>query len=159
MGEPNWTEVPAPWEGKLPPVTVIKATADEAGCWVDGARGIYAGVVMVDIAMSRGYQVTGDDAPVLAWARTGRVASDEPGERLDWPEFWSEIQDEVTDWLTDNVAPDGYLFEWCDGDLMMWSEATSCEASGDRCQDLGHDHNTRLDSVADDAFAAHCEGY
>jgi hypothetical protein len=149
MSEPDWTREPAPWEDKLPPVPVRKATVDDAGCWVNGARGIYAGVAMVDIATGCGYQITPDDAPVLAWARTGRVASDEPGERLDWPEFWTEIQDEVTDWLTDNVAPDGYLFEWHDGDLMMWSGAASCEASGDRCQNLDHDHQLLSQYVTD----------
>jgi hypothetical protein len=133
----DWTQEPSPWEGKLPTVTVIRATADQAGCWVDGAAGIYAGVRMVDIATAHGYQVTADDAPVVDWARAGRHT---PGGRDDWPEFWDEIQDEVTQWLTDNVAPEGHLFEWSDGDLMMWSEAASCEASGDICQDAGHVH-------------------
>jgi hypothetical protein len=132
----------------------IKATPDQAGCWVDGVRGIYAGVHMVDIAIDYGYVVDDDDAPVFAWARNGRI--DAPG-RDDWPEFWDEIQDEVTGWLTDHVAPDGYLFEWHDGDLMMWSEAASCEASGDRCQDTDHGHHAI--NAPDDSFAAHCEGY
>jgi hypothetical protein len=45
---------------------------------------------------------------------------------LDFVEF-TDLANEVTDWLNENVASDGYAFGWHDGEFMFmtkewWSE-------------------------------------
>ena len=130
---PAWSKVPAPGEDNLPaPLSpVVKATADDAGCWVDGVRGWTAPVHMVDIAVARGWPITVEDARILEHARDGLVGAS-------WAdgfsgEAWAEIQDDAEDWLNCHVAPVGFSFGWHDMEFMLWSEASWCEASGDKC--------------------------
>jgi hypothetical protein len=114
---------------------VVKATPDQAGCWLDGAMGWHNSYRVVDVAVARGWPITVEDA-----ATADRYQAS--GGTTDYEVIDDMVRD-ATDWLTDNVAPDGYTFEWVDGDLVLWSEEASCEASGDRCQDPNHTHTAR----------------
>ena len=124
---PAWHKVPAPGEellpAPLPPVT--KATADNAGCWVDGARGWAAPIHMVDIAVERGWPITDEDQEILDLVKDRRGDCDR--------ETWQELCDDVESWLNDHVAPEGFSFGWHDGDFVLWTLASWCEVSGDKC--------------------------
>lgn len=115
----EWPDVPAPGEELIPddptpPIT--RASVSDAGTWVDGSRGVYAPVIMLDLAIEHGYQVAADDQGLVAWARDG-YPTDEG--RPDFPEFWDELLGEVEEWMSEHVAPDGYSFGWLDGDFIL----------------------------------------
>lgn len=92
----------------------VKATANDAGCWVDGVRGYHALVRMVDIAEQHGYPLSEGDRDMVERYDTGSTDHDS---------VIHTIADEAESWLNDNVAPDGYSFGWHDGDFMLWSES------------------------------------
>lgn len=131
----NMDEVPYATLLPKPPVTPERVTADRAGCWADGANwGWRLSRRAVEIAIAAGWPVSEDDR---AWldkfdhADANDCWDEQAG---DASEAVTEMADDAVDWLTDNVAPLGYSFEFFDGDLMLWSDAASCAASGDVCQ-------------------------
>lgn len=121
----DWPDVPAPGEEEIPDtVQATRALTTDAGLWVDGSRGIYAPVMVLDLAIEHGYVVAPDDVALVAWAHDGFPP--DTG-RPDWPEFWSELIGEVETWMTEHVAPAGHSFGWLDGDFMLahnsdWTE-------------------------------------
>lgn len=126
-GVPAWSQVPAPYEHLVPELPAVRRlTVDQVvtGCVIDGACGWHAGPRAIELAVDHGWPISPEDRRALDAYVEG-----------DWDhgQAVSEMVDEVTTWLTDNIAPDGYLYEWVDGDLMLWSVGASCEASGDRC--------------------------
>lgn len=143
----DWTQVKAPGEDYITPApALVRATPADAGCWCDGAAGIYAAVRMVTIAMNSGWvSPTHDmDVALLEWWRDGAQApapssllASEDVDSL--PEYWTEVQNEAEEWLNEAIAPDGYSFGWWDGDFMLASDETWCEWSGD-CLDPEHTH-------------------
>lgn len=99
------------------------ATPDDRGCWIDGARGWKAPLRLVEIAAERGWPVEPSDDVIIE--QYGRGVGD--GVAVD------EIAEDALAFLNDQIAPHGYAFGWHEGDLMLWSEADWCNASGDRC--------------------------
>lgn len=89
--------------------TITKATPDDIGTWIDSSRGHYAHVALIQRALDCGmpdndYQIVVDD--YYASGGTG-----------DHCEFSVECADEALEWLNDNVAAEGYLFDWFEGDV------------------------------------------
>jgi len=107
----------------LEPLPVRPATAEDAGCWVDGVSGFYATVRMVELAVDRGWPITpADRAAVDAYKGPGTTGLDV-----------AEIGQDAENFLNDRIAPLGYEFGWSDGDFMLQSESWWCEVFGDRC--------------------------
>ncbi len=77
-------------------------TANDAGCWLDGARGQYIGEEVQNIAANCGWK----------------------GETLSADQEWyCEAWDEAEQYLNGNVAPKGFFFgttSW-GGDWGLWS--------------------------------------
>jgi len=108
-------------------MSITKATAQDAGCWIDGHWGQYGVARMVELAAGLGYGELPGMAEVIDIAArhlasmgpsTSEPVTDDEHERL------SDASDEVEDWLNANVAPEGYSFGWHDGEFYLWSEAT-----------------------------------
>lgn len=106
---------------------ITRLLPSDAGCWIDGHWGQYGVARSVEIASSFGY----DDALIIDIAQRKLAAmmpsiapeiSDEDEELL------ASAADEVTYWLTNNVAPEGYSFDWYEGELFLQSEEWWAEA-------------------------------
>ncbi len=108
----------------LPPIT--PATPADTGCWLGGVYGWHNTYRIIDTAIGRGMPITAEDEAALDMYR-------ESGESIDDGWMVGEMAEEALTWLNENVAPPGHLFTWHEGDLMMWSEAQYCTASGDKC--------------------------
>lgn len=102
-------------------MTITKALPSDAGCYVEGWWGQYAGAHMVMRATEFGYS----DAEVIALARkkldemfptSGEQLSDDEYEIL------SDMIEDVETWLNYNVAPALYLFGWYEGEFYLWTE-------------------------------------
>ena len=105
---------------------IVKATASDAGCWVDGHWGQYGGARLVDLAEGLGY----GDMYVIGLAHKHLASmgpSTSDGLTDEEYEILADAGDEVTDWLNANVAPEGYSFGWHDGEYFLWSEETWAE--------------------------------
>ena len=103
------------------PQNIIKATPEDAGCYVDGHWGQYAVAHMVSRAEEFGYA----DADVTELADR-HIASMGPSgaESLtdDEYEILSDASDDVENWLNENIAPEGYSFGWFEGEFYLWSD-------------------------------------
>jgi hypothetical protein len=107
-------------------MTIIKATPADAGCYVEGWWGQYAGAHMIMRATEFGY----DDAQAIDLASrklaemapvTAAVFGDPVGIR-DYEEEWLDaVSEEAEQWLNDNVAPEDYYFGWHDGEFFLQS--------------------------------------
>jgi hypothetical protein len=102
---------------------VVKATPDEAGCWIDGHWGQYGPARLVQLAIAYGWD--DEEASELA---TKHLASMGPSddEGLTDDEYEALVghggaADDAEDFLNESVAPDGYLFGWHDGEFFLWS--------------------------------------
>lgn len=136
----DWATTPAPGEDTIPaPAFVLKAGPDAAGLWVDGVRGWQAPVHMVRLAIAHGYPISEADQALFDWVREGELLSDTEAWTM---ENWQEFIEEVETWFNDAVAPEGYSFGWHDGDFMLWSESSWCNA-GDSygCTEPNHAHD------------------
>lgn len=107
---------------------VERVGPEAAGCWLSGANhGWRLSRHAIDVAVAHGWPVTEDDQAWLSkWDATD-------GDDVDAGQAISEMSDDAVSWLNDHVMPVGYLIEFNDGDLIMWSEAAACAASGDVC--------------------------
>jgi hypothetical protein len=94
------------------PTTVVKATTEDAGCWVDGVRGWHAlAYMVVNLATHRcGYPLSDEDRAMVELYDAGQ---------RDLTDEVHEIADEAEAWLNEHVAPDGYTFLWIDGDFCL----------------------------------------
>jgi hypothetical protein len=111
---------------------IHKATATDAGCWIDGHWGQYGIARMVEIAAAHGFADTGiinlasrHLGTMGPAANPGLELSDDEHESLSW------AADAVEQWLNDSVAPEGYSFGWYDGEFFLWSTHTWHEGDGD----------------------------
>lgn len=104
--------------------TLTPATADDAGCWVDGLHGWRSIPQMIDIAVSRGWPIEPSDDVILElYGRDGTMGA----------EAVAEIAEDALTFMNESIAPQGFAFGWYEGDFMLWSEADWCNVSGDRC--------------------------
>jgi hypothetical protein len=71
----------------------------QEGCYVDELHGQYAPTEVCRVAHDFGW--------------CGQMPTD-------IEDSWDQSEDAI-DWLNDNVAEDGYLFGWHEGNLMYWS--------------------------------------
>lgn len=120
----------------------IKAHSADAGCWIDGHWGQYGIARMVEMARGHGYS----DAEVCDLAsRHIRTmgGSDAPELTTDEHEALGFAADAVEAWLNQFVAPDGYGFEWDDGEFFLRELVTpgvcqNCGVDSDGCD--GDEH-------------------
>ena len=85
-------------------------TLDDCGCYVDGARGIYAIDMIVDFAESHGFEL-GDDDPMNPLP-----------ESLSDCEWSSEIEDDVDSFMNETFNVDGaYWGRNEQGDWGLWT--------------------------------------
>lgn len=115
---------------------IIKATPEDAGCYVDGHWGQYAVAHMINRAEEFGYgsavhfgqgvtdELAEQQAIVhLADRHIAAIGpSDAPGLTDAEYEALSEASDEVEAWLNEHVAPEGYSFGWFEGEFYLWSD-------------------------------------
>lgn len=89
-------------------------TQADAGCYIDGARGIYMVDRIVEIAEDHGFKVEGCDDDHSHTAGDGSYTS--------WAacEFADEIADEATDHMNEAAAVDGFYWGFNDGDWGLW---------------------------------------
>lgn len=102
-------------------MTIIKATPDDSGCYVDGHWGTYGVAHLVERAQEWGY----DDTGVIELAQR-HLASMGPSDTdgLTTDEYWLlvDLGNDVEEWLNDNVAPKGYSFGWHEGEFYLQSQ-------------------------------------
>ena len=102
----------------------------EPGCYVDSHWGQYAIARVVEIAVELGRQCELDEAGRCQLCADEKLAerhlaamgpSTEPG--LDGDEFEQlvEAADSAEAWLNDHRAPEGYSWEWNDGDFGLYA--------------------------------------
>ena len=105
--------------------TPFRAAPDNAGCYVDGHWGIYAVAHMVNRAEEWGYGADGDAAEIISLADRHIADMSLRGQDpLSEDEYWAlqESSGEVENWLNENIAPEGYYFDWRDGEFFLQSE-------------------------------------
>jgi len=86
-----------------------KVTAEDAGCWVNNARGIHMPSAIIVIAENFGYEISEELKKYIEENNKGvRI----PGSRsiIDTYEFINEELDDVDTWMNDHVAPAGFAF-------------------------------------------------
>lgn len=129
----------------------MKITADMAGCWLEGSRGIYAASALVHIALGYGY-LHGATRSETMHARTearhvlrAYDASDDTAKYRRKPKYGASYTvtvedvfelvnghggyaDEAEDFLN-TLAPEGYWFGWSDGEFFLGNEAWWDEVS------------------------------
>lgn len=90
-----------------------------AGCVFDGNRGWRISADAIVYAHERGFPVTCVDLAVMGAFREGD--RDQDGTI---GEYVHAMADEAIEWLNEHVTPEGHLFGWHEGDLMLWSDET-----------------------------------
>jgi hypothetical protein len=96
-------------------------TADQAGCWLDGAMGWHNTYRVIDLALSYGW--LDDDRPAqdaatadsMAYYQARGCPDDDLTDRI------HGLADDATDYLQ-SLAPDGYTFTWDAGELCLWAD-------------------------------------
>ena len=100
---------------------ITRATAQDAGCWIDGHWGQYAAVRLCELATAHG-------GPAFLSYGVGE-AMDSPVDARDHDgEMWAA--DDALSWMNDHVAPQGFYFDWCEGELFLWSDDDWAEVQG-----------------------------
>lgn len=95
----------------------MKYTIDDAGCYVDGARGIYSTDAIVEFAERHGAAVPDCEEGDGHQHNTASLES-----RFAGCEFVSEIEDEVTDYMNDSFGIEGASWGRNDnGDWGLWT--------------------------------------
>jgi hypothetical protein len=105
--------------------TIPKVTADQAGCWLDGANWGWTGPArVIELAQYFGMPSDDtDDAILKAFKESadcvimidGEVIEDPAGLVADQ----GELADQAREWLNEHVAPEGYSFGWHSGDFFL----------------------------------------
>lgn len=116
--------------GKYNDDVIALPTADDAGCWIDGHWGQYAIARMASIAGAFGFE---DASPRLMDIVARKLASMGPngGPDItpDEEEYLFDSADEVEEWLNDNIAPEGYVFAWYEGEFFLTNAADLFDAA------------------------------
>lgn len=98
----------------------IVADPSEAGCIISSGFGTYIPGMVIDLAMARNYPFRDEDYSIKELYEKSVPPQDE----YDWS-VWEYVNgqggliDKITEWLSEEVAPEGYVFEWIDGELFM----------------------------------------
>ena len=93
---------------------MVKATPEEAGCWIDGNWGHYSSARLIHVA-----NIYGWEAPeALRLAMQYMAGTGISGEEVD---LMHEFSYEAEEWLNENVAPEGYSFGWSDSEFFLMS--------------------------------------
>jgi hypothetical protein len=106
-------------------MTIIKATPEDAGCYVTGWWGQYAGAHMIAQAQQFGY--VNDEVTLLAMRHVPHTDDELSFDELEALDAGAE---DAERWLNDNVAPNDYLFGWHDGEFYLASVDWWNEDSG-----------------------------
>lgn len=101
---------------------IVKATPADAGCWVDGHWGQYGAARVIEIALEHGWE--DEEATDLAARHMGSMSLNPRNNDLSENDFekllWAS--EDAGRWLNENVAPEGYFFEWRDGEFFLSEE-------------------------------------
>lgn len=85
--------------------------AKEAGCWFDGARGIYIGDAIIETAIEHGFPCPEEPTKAPSW-QGGTTWTDS--------EYYHELTDEATEFLQ-QFAAEGFWFGCSEGgDYGLW---------------------------------------
>lgn len=105
--------------------TETRITPDLAGCWLDGHYGWHNTYRVVAVARAYGFTLSADDEAMIgAYERQESAVTLPCGTALDEAsinEHAIELSDEATDYLQ-SLAPDGFVFQWDTGELLLLSE-------------------------------------
>lgn len=112
-----------------------RMTAADAGCIVDGPAGIYGPRIVIELALEHGW--AGEDANYSAsmdvrWMNdyeAGPSVQADCAERVHEQGGWL---DEAEEFLNANVAPEGFLFGWHDGEFFL---SPICDNDDEGCDD------------------------
>lgn len=91
---------------------IIVATPDQAGCWVDGSFGQYADAHVILSACASGW------LDMAAFDIASRWIAMEPFTDSELHLLVS-FADDAEAWMNENIAPEGYMFGWHDGEFFM----------------------------------------
>lgn len=107
-----------------------RAMPADAGCWIDGHWGQYGIARVIDIAVSHGWDdAEADDLATRHLASIG--PSSAPDLTNDEFERLVAAADDAEIWLNEHVAPDGFYFEWSDGEFFLTEETEPCRLHSD----------------------------
>ena len=98
------------YQEELVVVQRISPTAE--GCWINDSIGHYLSAEIILTAAAYGWK---DEAAINAAERYW--GSDPDDENL--PEYVYDAADEAIAWMNENVAPEGYAFDYQDGGFYM----------------------------------------
>lgn len=94
----------------------------ETGCWIDGHWGQYGISHLFKIATDNEMPTEdGDSEIVKAYENGDEEITLSTGETVEVHECMVDLADKAEAWLNDNIAEEGYLFGWYDGEFMYWS--------------------------------------
>lgn len=95
-------------------------TPADAGCYVDGSLGQYAGAHMVERATELGWR--DEHSSDLAHRHMAAMGPSTAPTLTD-AEFdeLADATESAESWLNEHVAPAGYAFGWDDGGFYLWS--------------------------------------
>ena len=92
------------------------------GCYVDGARGIYAIDSIIALAEARGFEAKGCDDWDCARCHYGQHEAGD-GSYTEWAhcQFASEVEDEATEYMNEHQSVEGCYWGHVDGgDWGLW---------------------------------------
>jgi hypothetical protein len=100
----------------------LSLDATDAGCWFNGANGDPS-IRVIDLAVSLGMVLDRDELSAVESFRHDiedfRNAAGDLLSVADWVCNQGGITDASVEWLNDNIAPEGFLFEFFDGDFFF----------------------------------------
>lgn len=92
-------------------VVVQRISPDASGCWIDSHIGHYLSAEIILTAAAYGWK---DEEAINAAERYWGRDEDE-----DLAETVYDAADEAIEWMNQNVAPEGYRFDYDDGEFFM----------------------------------------
>jgi hypothetical protein len=100
----------------------VQLSPAASGCWVDGHWGQYGAARVIEIAQEFGY--ADHDALELARRHMASMGpSTDPGLDSDEYDTLCGYAEDAEEWLSENVAPEGHSFGWCEGEFFLWPAA------------------------------------
>ncbi len=107
-----------------------EVTAQDAGCWVDSARGIHMPSAIIERAEAFGYDLSNSLVKYLKETGDPEMGGSDRDELIDNYEWIHEEVDDAEQWMNEHVAPTGYSFgyhpdhgDWGLYSAMMWVQS------------------------------------